>query len=230
MVTGKTIGELTELTNLTPNTKIPVELSGDTYHINYSSITPYRIYRALVTHTGPLTFFGDTDTPLGGFILGETYTIEDYFAGDDFSNIAEVLDGVINDTGCVFKVTGSTSTLEILADTWIGSVLTSSGNVIMNVIENTLGFNLVPDYPGIGIDGVYLFFSDSPTEDIFNPKKSSFTIGTTVPYGFSSNLPLFMASIDPLFFTPFLYVIDVQTFSSANFMLYNTPIEIKIYN
>jgi hypothetical protein len=40
MVTGKTIGELTELTNLTPNTKIPVELSGDTYHINYSSITP----------------------------------------------------------------------------------------------------------------------------------------------------------------------------------------------
>jgi len=39
-----------------------------------------------------------------------------------------------------------------------------------------------------------------------------------------------MASIDPLFFTPFLYVIDVQTFSSANFMLYNTPIEIKIYN
>jgi hypothetical protein len=124
----------------------------------------------------------------------------------------------------------TTSTLEILADTWVGSTLTSSGNVIMNVIENTLGFDLVPDYPGIGIDGVYLFFSDSPTEDIFNPKKSTFTVGTTVPYGFSSNLPLFMASIDPLFFTPFLYVIDVQTFSSANYMLYNTPIEVKIYN
>lgn len=230
MVTGKTIGELTELTNLTPDTKIPVELSGDTYHINYSSITPYRIYRALITHTGSLTYFGDTDTPLGGFILGETYTIDDYFAGDDFSNIAEVLDGVINETGCVFKVTGSTSTLEIVANNWIGSIVTSSGNVIMNVIENTLGFDLVPDYPGLGIDGLYLFFSDSPTEDILNPKKSTFNVGTTVPYGFSSNLPLFMASIDPLFYTPMLYTFDLHTNAPVPNMLYNTPIEVKIYN
>lgn len=230
MVTGKTIGELTELTNLTPNTKIPVELSGDTYHINYSSITPYRIYRALITHTEPFAYFGDDDTPLGGFILGESYTIDDYFTGDDFSNIAEVLDGVINETGCVFRVTGDTSTLEITANNWIGSILISSGDVVLNVIENTLGFNISPIYPIPGLDGTYLFVSDSPTEDVFNPKKSTFTVGTTIPYGFAPYLPIFMASIDPGFFVPMLFTVDSVSLTPQGNMLYNTPIELKIYN
>lgn len=39
MITGKTIGELNLLGQPTPNTLIPVELNGDTYHIAYSSIT-----------------------------------------------------------------------------------------------------------------------------------------------------------------------------------------------
>jgi len=38
-LTGKTIGELTFLTEPTNNTLIPVELSGVTYHIAYSGIT-----------------------------------------------------------------------------------------------------------------------------------------------------------------------------------------------
>jgi hypothetical protein len=39
MLTGKTIGDLDLLGNVTPNTLIPVELNGTTYHIMYSSMT-----------------------------------------------------------------------------------------------------------------------------------------------------------------------------------------------
>lgn len=230
MVTGKTIGELTELTNLTPDTKIPVEFNGDSYHVNYSSVTPYRIYRALMTHTGPLLFFGDADIPEGGFILDEIYTIEDYFPGDDFSNVAEVLDGVINETGCVFRVTGDTSMIEIVANNWVGSIVSSLGNVILNVLENTLGFNILADFPIPGLDGVYLFFPDNPAFDIFNPKKSTFTVGTSIPYGFQPVLPLFMASINPVIFTPMLYTVDLVSYLPTPYQLFNTPIDIKIYN
>jgi hypothetical protein len=38
-LTGKTIGQLTYLSGVTNDTLFPVELSGDTYHINYSAIT-----------------------------------------------------------------------------------------------------------------------------------------------------------------------------------------------
>ena len=38
-LTGKTIGELTFLSQPTSNTLIPVELTGTTYHIAYSAIT-----------------------------------------------------------------------------------------------------------------------------------------------------------------------------------------------
>ena len=38
-LTGKTIGQLTYLSEVTTNTLFPVELSGDTYHISYSAFT-----------------------------------------------------------------------------------------------------------------------------------------------------------------------------------------------
>ena len=38
-LTGKTIGQLTYLSNITTDTLFPVELSGDTYHIAYSAFT-----------------------------------------------------------------------------------------------------------------------------------------------------------------------------------------------
>lgn len=39
MITGKTISQLDSLSNITDDTSIPVELSGNTYHVQYSSIT-----------------------------------------------------------------------------------------------------------------------------------------------------------------------------------------------
>ena len=55
-LTGKTIGELTKLSAITETTLFPVEFSGETFHIPYSSITtnikPYKVYTALLTQEG----------------------------------------------------------------------------------------------------------------------------------------------------------------------------------
>ena len=61
--------------------------------------TPCKTYKALLTQTGIVT-----GTSLNNFgrklIVGEIYTITNYSDGDDFSNIANVIGGVINTTNC----------------------------------------------------------------------------------------------------------------------------------
>lgn len=93
-------------------------------------------YRALLTQTA--TFSGQYMGSFGnGLIIGETYTITDYIIGDDFSNIADVISGVINETGCQFIATGE------LPNIWTNnSTLESAGNLVVHVLENTLGFDI----------------------------------------------------------------------------------------
>lgn len=47
----------------------------------------------------------------GLLTIGEEYTILDFNTGDNFSNVATVISGVINTTGCVFTATGTTPTV-----------------------------------------------------------------------------------------------------------------------
>lgn len=57
----------------------------------------------------------------GLLVINRYYTIVDYIAGDDFTNVATVYSGTINTDGCVFLATGTTPT------TWTNqSVLTSN--------------------------------------------------------------------------------------------------------
>jgi hypothetical protein len=106
------------------------------------------VYRALLNQTGSLVGYNTGDFG-GGLIIGETYTITTGQTGDDFSNIANVQSGVINETGCVFIATGQTPTI------WSnGSELTSLGDLIVDVLENTLGYDLNWYYGGFG-PGVY---------------------------------------------------------------------------
>ena len=51
----------------------------------------------------------------GTLIPGQEYIIDTFVAGDDFSNIATVVSGTINTTGCIFVATGTTPT------TWTNS-------------------------------------------------------------------------------------------------------------
>jgi hypothetical protein len=93
-------------------------------------------YKVLLTQTGNIT--GTTlDNFNDALIIGETYTITNYVLGDDFSNIANVISGVINETGCQFIATGSTPSV------WNNfSELSSLGELIYDVLENNLGYDI----------------------------------------------------------------------------------------
>jgi hypothetical protein len=72
--------------------------------------------------------------------------------GDDFSNIANVQSGTINQNGCIFIATGFTPTQ------WTnGSELNSAGDFVVTELENTLGFNVSWSEP---IDGLYFAQND----------------------------------------------------------------------
>lgn len=46
----------------------------------------------------------------GALVVGKRYTILDFNAGDNFTNVASVVSGTINTTGCVFDAIGTTPT------------------------------------------------------------------------------------------------------------------------
>ena len=46
----------------------------------------------------------------GDLVIDETYEITNYQGSDDFSNVADVISGVINTNGCIFISTGTTPT------------------------------------------------------------------------------------------------------------------------
>ena len=68
-LTGKTIGELTFLSEPTNNTLIPVELSGVTYHIAYSAITNN------LSNTGSWTVIPGTNNYSFTLDINSTYNI-----------------------------------------------------------------------------------------------------------------------------------------------------------
>ena len=146
-VTGQTING-----NLTINGNIVV--TGTT---NSNSVGTYK---ALLTQTGSLVGY-DTGDFGGGLIIGETYTITNYISSDDFSNIANVQSGVINETGCVFIATGQTPTV------WSNSSeLTSDGGLIVDVLENSLGYDLNWYWGGAG-PGIYYATQSTIPYDYF---------------------------------------------------------------
>jgi len=86
-LTGKTIGELTYLETPTPNTLIPVELSGSTYHIDFSAITGNgggvieTTYSELVNN-----ITGETLTPDRFYLMTDFQSCYDQPNYDNFKN------------------------------------------------------------------------------------------------------------------------------------------------
>lgn len=133
-------------------------------------------YKALLTDIGPST--GTTLNDFNdGFIIGETYTIATYVSGDSFSNIANVTSGVIDTTGCVFIATGETPT------NWDnGSTLVSSGNLVVTVLENNLGFDI--EWIKDERPGFYLGFNPTtgPLYNTFNRNSTFIQSGNSIPF------------------------------------------------
>lgn len=186
-------------------------------------------YKALLTQTGPITA-----TSLSmfyqGLIIGETYTITSYNAPDDFSNIANVQSGIINETGCVFIATGSTP------DVWIcGTTITSTGDLITDVLENNLGYDIVWLHAPMGGVGYYAGINSKtgPLPNSF-PKNKIATMAQNkypfdwifggMPPSVSPNIVSFNHIDDVIVVNVWDYYLD-ELVDNA---LYYTPIEINV--
>jgi hypothetical protein len=182
-------------------------------------------YRALLTQTGVISGTNITNFN-SGLIIGETYTITTYVAGDDFSNIANVTSGVINETGCIFIATGSSPS------NWENSsVLTSEGNLVVDVLENSLGYEMT----WVNIDtGAYVGFPTTIGYKYNNfPRNNTSIITQQNLYGppfyldyvkYYAGTGSGTAKDDVIA----LSVWDLDGAEGLNGTLYYTPIEIKM--
>jgi hypothetical protein len=171
---------------------------------------------------------GDTITILGTDVSGSTPT------NDITITVTEVNPNV---TGCVFIATGDTPII------WGNTILTSVGGLVVDVLENTLGDELVWLYdPGFQ-EGLYLasfseYINNNNLCYIFPRNKTQITTPSfIVPFNYdfysppqfnlivSSQIGYFLGPIDD---TIFLSVYDVGTSSFSSNSLYYTPIEIKL--
>ena len=144
------------------------------------------------------------DNPGQGYNTGDTFTIDDGGIGsraqftitqisyyDDFSNIANVISGEINKINCQFIATGE------LPKNWgYGSNLESSGNLVVTVLENNLGFDIewIEEFMS---PGFYLGFNKTtgPLYNTFN-RNSTFIQGR-------NQIPFFSPTLTDTFILPF---------------------------
>lgn len=93
------------------NDLTPENLTARTYDTFYNSLNKI-IDNVILGKELIMHFQRDSGTTLssGSLVLGETYEIVDYLSDDDFSNVADVISGVINTNGCIFVATGTEPT------------------------------------------------------------------------------------------------------------------------
>jgi len=184
-------------------------------------------YKALLTQLGSQT--GTTLNDFNdGLIIGETYTITDYVSGDSFSNVANVTSGVIDTTGCEFIATGETPT------NWYNeSTLVSSGNLVVTVLENNLGFDIEWVEEFLVDQGIYIGFNSTtgPLYNTFN-RNTTFILngGNPNPYYGPNLLETFVGpiSLSEKDDTIVVAIFDTEILESVPDSLYYFPIEIQI--
>jgi len=106
MLTGKTISQLQLLEQITENTSIPVELSGGTYHVQFSAITDsVRQQGFMTTASGKYSHTEGSGFEILGnpfYTSGITYFYMDLIT-EDYSNV------VVSKTPNTFVVNGDSS-------------------------------------------------------------------------------------------------------------------------
>jgi hypothetical protein len=190
-----------------------------------TSTNNFAKYSALLTQTGNIT--GNTLSNFNyGLIIGETYTILTYQSGDDFSNIANVQSGVINETGCVFIATGETPTV------WSNSSeLSSLGNLIVDVLENDLGFDVDWEQAPFGGSGYYIGYNPSVEFFInqFPRSRTKISAGIKLPFDAISVPPVPICGVSSFAVKDSAVFLEMfYEGSLKNDALYYTPIEISI--
>ena len=200
--------------------------SGASFYAYWCGATNNHVY---IITSGDGYVVGDTITILGTELSGSTP------ANDMIITVTEVNPNV---TGCVFIATGDTPII------WGNTVLTSNGGLVVDVLENTLGDELVWLYGGEFFQqGLYLVsFSEYINNNnlcyIFPRNKTQITTPTFIaPFNYdffappqfnlivSSQIGYFLGPIDD---TIFLSVYDFANQAFSGNSLYYTPIEIKL--
>jgi len=124
----------------------------------------------------------------GSLGVGVMYDIDTYVAGDDFDNVATVISGTINTTGCVFRATGNTP------DDWThGSTITYGAWI--NVVDDTiptdkLGKIVMPVAPsgaGLYLSSTYMGFYDGGAWRSFFDNSGNMQLGASGGNVFSFN-------------------------------------------
>jgi hypothetical protein len=199
-VTGQTIDG-----NLTIN--------GDVIITGTTNTRPYKVYTALVTQNGG-------DNPLvintGNLTIGVTYLINDNSIGMDFTNVG----APNNNVGTYFVATGTTPNNWGLDEGSAPILNYNTGAPTVIVLENTIG-NIYFQYDTVGNYTVV-----TEPESLFLVGKTVCFLGSvgddpvTAYYGYLRQTGGDRCRI--------LTQDDIQI--DSNGVLYNTPIEIRVYN
>ena len=166
-------------------------------------VAPYKVYTALVTQSG-----GDNTQyiDIGSLTIGVTYQITNLSPGMDFTNVG----APNNEINTYFVATGTTPA-SWGSNEGIGNetLRYNLGAPVVIVLENTIG-NIWFTYD---VFGTYYANSNA----LFLSNKT-----------FCQNIVLNSAP-DFLFFYPSINFIELTTTAGDN-GLFNTPIEIRVYN
>ena len=180
---------------------------------NWIETQSYKVYTALLTQSG-----GDGQTSIysGNLIIGATYTINDNLgSGWDFTNVG----APNNDLYTSFVATGTTP------NSWgiDGQLDYNTGAPVVTVLENTIG-NIVwsriakGNYEATLINGFTLnktFIVITPTVDDAQNSMTSLTYNTT---------------LDSFFISTTTWSNSISGYLLEDGILFNTPIEIRVYN
>ena len=186
-------------------------------------------YKALLTQTGPITGTSLVNDFNYGLIIGETYTINIYENGDDFSNIANVLSGTINTSGCTFIATGETPSVYTG-----GTELISSGDLVVNVLENNLGYDIEWFYEPGEFSGTYIGINATtgPIYNTFNRNTTYVNVGARTFYNGPFTYDIyggvsygFIGNKDDVFFVG---VFDTEILAPVDDALYYQPFELIV--
>lgn len=176
-----------------------------------NTVRPYQVFTALLTQSGG---DGPDNIVSGNTVIGVTYQIDGSITGDDFRNIGGPLITYMGEfQGYAFVATGTTPTV------WTNgtSLNFNTGAPVVTVLENTIG-NIWFTYNGTGIYNVNSsgLFVDKTFMELFNVT-SAINNSSGSPFiglGLLENSNLLI----------------IQSVSLTDGDMYNTPIEIRVYN
>lgn len=232
------IGETYEITNYLTSTSVndfTTISNGSGYTIGTYETLTSGIGLNLTINVDSVGLNGEIDSlsidnPGYGYQIGDTFTVSGgaensqytitSLIGDDFSNVAEVISGTINQTGCVFKAIGDTPTewsYNSQLDSY-GVPLESNGT--LKVLENTLN---IPLSFSSSTSGQYVTISNN----LFTSGNTYWNVGQYDWLGLGeTNGDIFVKNMSSNELT-------IETYGSnllKNGLLSNTPIEIIKYN